>query len=160
MAETNPVIHEGVDAFAVALAEALGSISSSLDIYSHNLPREIFGTSLVVNSLRSWIINQPRAKVRVFVHNAHSAMFRGNGLIELGLQLTSFFQFHEPAKAMPMLFEHAIIDNKILVRRSTSNPQQVETWSGVDQNIPVAQREFENYWTHSKPSLNIRNLNL
>lgn len=153
-------MQEGIDAFQNALADALESVVATVDIYSHELNRSVFGTDAVISGFRHWIKDQPRAKVRIFIHESQTAMYRGNPLIELGLQLSSYFEFREPLKPMPMMAEMALFDQRRLVARLASDPSKVEVWEGHSNALTDARQNFDRYWHEGRPSQSVRSLHL
>lgn len=145
---------------AAALLDQLGDIRQKLDIFTIDLNRELFGNRELVDILRLWIINCPRAQIRIFVKDAQRSMMRGNPLIELGLNLTSYFQFREPTPQQNIdLDEMILIDQR---HAFTWSERQPEIKFIQDQSLQLAplQSGFDECWHRGQASQHIRNLNL
>lgn len=155
-----PVRLAGPDNFKQSFAELLSDNRLSLDIYSPELNRELLGSEQVADSIAKWVSIQPRARVRVFVQHAQTAMYRGNPLIELGLKLSSYFEFREPAKSLPVMSDMAIIDGKMLIQAFKDEMYRFLLWPGMCSEVAEANKRFSQYWQEGQASQQIRGLHL
>lgn len=142
------------------LVSQLHGLRLKLDIFSQDLNRDIFGKDDFVDTLRKWVIQCPRAQVRIFVHRAQRSMMRGNTLIELGLNLTSYFQFREPSpQQLIELDDMLLIDGRSAVTWSARQPEIRLIDNHPLQVIPM-QVAFDECWQLGQASQQIRNLYL
>lgn len=142
------------------MTECVGEARLRLDIFSIDLNRDIFSSEALIASLRTWAIGNPRARVRIFVLNAQRSMMRGNALIELGLNLTSYFQFREPSPQQRIeLDEMLLIDGRTSLSWSPRSPD-IHVIRNSPVQVTAAQQAFNECWDFGQPSQQIRNLYL
>ena len=148
------------EALVEAICRQIEETRYHLDIFSRDLSRDVFGDEKVVALLKTWVVGQPRARVRIFVQKSQASMFRGNALIELGLQLTSYFSFREPSpQQLCELHETVISDNRLAVVWSSA---AILNALSITQPAEVALKKeaFDACWSQGQPSRQIRNLYL
>ena len=85
---------------------------------------------------------------------------RGNALIELGLTLTSYFQFREPSpQQLIELDEMVLIDARTALTWSARQPD-VCLIENAPLKVAPLQVDFDDCWQQGQSSQQIRNLNL
>lgn len=144
--------------YADAVAKLVQSAVSQIDLYSVELNRDEYATASILDHIRHWIINQPRARMRIIVHRSQAAMYRGNGLVELGLKLSSYISFREPPASMTEGGDSLVVDNRAMLRRPTPDAHVAELVENNPMMATEASKDFEVLWNNCLPSQQIRNL--
>jgi len=157
--EKSAEIITGRAVYADTVARLFGQAVSRLDLYSVDLNRDLYATPECITALREWLTRQPRAQVRILVHRGQTAMLRGNALVELGLKLTSYVSFRDPAPTQPLMGDMLIIDGRTLLKKPTPDSMQAELHHDP-LAAKLALKEFDEYWNSGEPSQQIRNLHL
>lgn len=159
MAEASSTIDDNAG-FVKALHELFESARMQLDIYSVYFRRDEYGIEDNVDLLRQWLRSQPRARIRVMVHNGQVAMSRGHAFIEMGLRLTSFVEFRDPAQGSLPVGDMVLVDGRHLLRRPTPDAHIAEYWRDLPLRAQDSQRDFDALWTEGHASQHVRNLYL
>ena len=141
-------------------AELAGRARRHLDLYSHELPADVYATEAFCEAVKQLVIGAPRhARVRILVADTRPAA-RGHALVTLGQTLSSAIEFRTPAPdAAPWFAECLIADAASGLtqreRRAMTPPQTLSP--------PEARKragEFDTRWQAALPASDLRRLYL
>lgn len=164
MPPTRPDRSEPGESPAVRLArdaaELAGSARRHLDLYSHDLPADVYATEAFCEAIKQLVIEAPRhARIRILVADTRPAA-RGHALVTLGQTLSSAIEFRTPAPGAASWFAECLIADAARgltqhERRALTPPQSL--------GPPEARKlhgEFEARWQAAQTASDLRRLYL
>lgn len=159
--EDEPVALSGAEAIRSAATELVSQGKRTLDIYTLNLAKNVYGDSAFVDAVRQLVLDNSRAEVRILVADSASARRAGHRLILLGQELTSKITFKNPAPAFPQPRQPFLLVDGVGLLRLT--PGRILE-GVVNFNAPAAARElgnaFDRSWEASDPDPYLKRLTI
>lgn len=140
----------GSEAFAAAALDVVSRARHQLVLMSVDLDRRLFGTEAFTESLRNFILQHRRARLRVLVHDPVSAVRNSTRLVEFGRMLSSRVEFRSvPVERRKLREEYFIADECALLYRSS--PDQLDAKFYADAPLVARShlRAFEALWHES-----------
>lgn len=147
---------EGRQAYQEAVQQLFGLARMQIALYSGSLPADEYASSELISTLRGWVLGNQRARMRILLHAPRLAVSRPNPLLNLGLQLPSFFSFRDtPARHLPM-GDMLVIDELHLLRRSQTDSRSATLKLHDALAARESLRQFDALWEESRSSSEVR----
>lgn len=151
----------GIAEFA-RLAVATAAVAhAELVLFSHDLDARVYGNEDFCDTLKRFILQHRRARLRALVHSPALAMRRGHRLIELGRALSSRIEFRQLGEEhLKLREEYLMADQRTLLYKEIYNDLGVQHYA----NDPLRGREqmriFESLWQQSLPAREFTDLKI
>jgi hypothetical protein len=150
----------GVADFAARATQMISGARTEVVLLSYELDRRIYGSAILTESLRRFVLQHSHTKVRVLVNATQMAIANSPRLVEMGRALTSFVEFRElqPQRRQVVREEVLITDGRLMLYRET--PQDLESkYYGASPLVARAKlKEFQVLWDESEPAQELRKL--
>ena len=148
---------ENVDATHALISQARHTI----DIYTHELDTKVYNQSDCINSVKSFVLHNSNARVRILIRNPNRIIRSGHRLISLARHLSSFIAIrviHEDYASRPDAF--LIVD-----KRGILHLMEGDRYDGVcNFNNPRLSAElghrFNEVWNHSTEIADFRHIHI
>lgn len=160
-AAPSSTIVSGHVAYADRAIELLVHARREVVLLSQDLDRRIYGDEDFVETLRAFLLQHRRARLRAIVHTPRTAMLHAHRLVELGRALSSRIEFRELLPERKSLREeYLIVDDRAMLHRSA--PEELEARCHTEAPALVREqlRQFETLWQESPPAREFANLRL
>lgn len=152
---------EGRAAFAAAAVEVAGRAQREIALLSYDLPTWAYGSQAFCTAVRELILNAPRANVRVLIHDAKTVATRGQPLIELLRQLSSYAEIRVLAEHQRGHQDDCLIaDEHHLLERDTPDTPSARAHFDSPLAGRAARRRFDGLWESAEPASELRRLHL
>ncbi len=160
-ATTAPALVSGVAAFTEHAVLVARAARMDIVIYSDGLDRRIYGDEAFVATVRSFVLQHRRARVRALVRQPGLAMRGAHRLVELGRLLSSRIEFREPPpeRSIPQ-DEYILADEKALLLRSAPEELDAKYLPHAPLDARQQLRTFNTLWEESVPAQEMRSLGL
>ncbi len=141
----------GSEAFASAALDVVSAARHHLALMSVDLDRRLFGTEAFTDSLRNFILQHRRARLRVLVHEPADAVRNSVRLVEFGRMLSSRVEFRAvPMERRKLREEYFIADERALLYRSSPDQLDAKYYAEAPMVARSHLRAFEALW-HESP---------
>lgn len=158
---TAAAVVSGVAAFTEHAVLVAKAARMDIVIYSDTLDRRIYGDEAFVATIRSFVLQHRRARLRVLVRNPGTTMRGAHRLVELGRALSSRIEFREPLPERKLpLEEYVLADEKALLLRSFSDDIDAKYLPHAPLDARQQLRTFNGIWEESVPAQELRDLRL
>lgn len=129
----------------------------SLDIYSPNLERMVYGQTAFCEAVKQLIMYNRRARIRVLLRDSRRAREEGHRLIHLGRRYVSKIRFRIPAEDSAMDNDAFLIADGIglLYRHDVRKAAGHVCFQAPQQCRRLGQR-FEREWLQAEPDPYLR----
>lgn len=148
---------ENADATSVLISQARRSI----DIYTHELDAKVYNQSDCINSLKSFVLNNTSARIRILIRNPDRIIKSGHRLISLARHLSSFIEIrgiHEDYNSLPDAF--LIVDRRgILHLMEGDRYDGVCNFNNPRKAVELSHR-FTEVWDHSTEIADFRRIHI
>lgn len=152
---------EGRAAYAHAARIVVGCARFGLCILSQELEPNSYGTPNFADSVKTLVLMQKQARLRVLVGHGRTAARGPHSLVELGRIVTSRIEFRElPPNRKPDVAELVIADGRVLLERRGSNDMQGYLYTQAPHTARERQRRFDVLWEDALPCQDLRRLSL
>ncbi len=143
------------------LCQILEGARKDLAVFSHTLDRCLYDADRVLELMQRLATSSPFAKLRFLIMDSKTAVAKGSRLVNLGRNLTSFFEFrkvHNDYEAMGV--EFIVVDEIACLYRSQADSYEglVYPHSGLEGRMNL--RVFDTVWDKSEPDPDLRQMRI
>lgn len=151
----------GIEAFAACAAKVVLNTRLTLDLFSYDLDRRVYGSEDFIRPMRKFLLAHGRARVRVLVNAPSRAISGGNRLVNFGRTLSSFVEFRElPENKQGLREDYLIADGRVLLIRASPDERQAKYFAEAPHVARAQQRVFDSIWDESVPSQELRGMKI
>ena len=133
----------------------------SIDIYSHELDPKVYNQSDCINALKSFVLHNSKARIRILIRKPDRTIKSGHRLIGLVRHLSSFIAIrviHEDYNSLPDAF--LIVDQRgILHLMEGDRYDGLCNFDNPRQGVELSHR-FNEVWDHSTEIVDFRRLHI
>lgn len=146
--------------FRDAAAALANSATLHLNVLSHVLEREVYGTPDFVAAVQALATRHRMARIRILIHSPEWASRSGHRLVELSRRLTSFIELRELHEQDKQLVSEVLIaDENALLYRESPDDLAARYWTDSPHEARPWLRRFEGLWNGGEPVQALRQLN-
>lgn len=131
----------------------------SIDIYTHEMDPKVYNQSLCIDALKSFVLNNTSARIRILIRNPDRTIKAGHRLISLARHLSSYIAIrviHEDYTSLPDAF--LIVDQRgILHLMEGDRYDGVCNFNDPRQAVELSHR-FTEVWNHSTEIADFRHI--
>lgn len=132
-----------------------------LCLFSHALDHRIYGCEEFSETLKRFILQHRRARLRVLVHSPALAMRRGHRLIELGRALSSRIEFRQLGdENLKLREEYLLADQRSLLYKEAHGDIEARYFESDPLQGRAQMRIFEPLWQESVPAREFTDLKI
>lgn len=151
----------GLAAFASEVIAMVASAHTELNLFSYALDYRIYGSEEFSDTLKTFILQHRRARLRAIVHSPALAMRRGHRLVELGRMLSSRIEFRQlPEERQKQREEYLLVDERALIFKEDHADMNARRYSHDPLRAREQLRSFENLWSECAPAREFTDLKL
>ncbi len=133
----------------------------TIDIYTHELDTKVYNQSDCINSLKSFVLRNTNARVRILIRHPNRVIRSGHRLISLARHLSSFIAIrviHEDYNSLPDAF--LIVDKRgILHLLEGDRYDGICNFNNPRQSVELSHR-FDEVWNHSQEIADFRYIHI
>lgn len=160
-AAPSSTVVSGHVAYADRAIELLVHARREVVLLSQDLDRRIYGDEDFIETLRAFLLQHRRARLRALVHTPRTAMQHGHRLVELGRALSSRIEFRELSPERKSLREeYLIVDERAMLHRRTPEDLEARCYADAPALAREQLRQFEILWQESPPAREFTDLRL
>lgn len=145
----------------IAIFKMAQQCNRTIDILSRELDPDLFDTIEFTDAVKSMVLNNRKAKVRVLVAEPKKIVSRGHRLIDLYRALPTYLDIRVPSK------EHRDFNEMLFIADTTGylhrlHPERFEaTLNFNDKRVSKhLTMEFDEMWSKSAQDTNLRQLTI
>ncbi|HSW13317.1 MAG TPA: hypothetical protein VLI06_10795 [Solimonas sp.] len=158
---TAPAVVSGVAAFTEHAVRVAQAARMDIVIFSDALDRRIYGDDRFVSTVRAFVLQNRRARLRVIVRQPGQAMRGAHRLVELGRMLSSRIEFRQPPEERRLpTDEYLLADERALLIRSGPTELEARYFPSAPLEARQRLREFNVLWEESVPARELRILGI
>jgi hypothetical protein len=152
----------GAADFAARATQMVTGARMELALLSQELDRRIYGTEIFGEALRRFVLQHGHTKVRVLVSHTKAAISNSPRVVEVGRNLSSFCEFRElsPIRRQTIREEYLVADGRLLLYRETPNDLEARYYAAAPHLARLKLKDFDQLWTDSEPSQELRRLGI
>lgn len=153
---------EGTAALAAAAGELAGRMHREIALLSYQLPDEIYGKPAFLETIKHMVkeTEGQHVRARVLVQEPDEAG-RGNQLVSLGQDFSSFVTFRQPAaEHRDWQNEWLIVDDRHLLERKAPGSIKATCHIEAPYNALKALRQFNKVWEQAETIQGFRRIHL
>lgn len=130
-------------------------------IFSDTLDRRIYGDDRFVATVRAFVLQNRRARLRVLVRQPVQAMRGAHRLVELGRMLSSRIEFRQPPEDRRLPSdEYLLADERALLIRDSPGELEARYYASAPLEARQQLRSFSHLWEESVPAREFTDLKL
>lgn len=157
----NYEVLSGLAAYAAHAKNLVAGAHTELILFSHDLDHRVYGSEEFCDTLKKFILQHRRARLRAIVHSPGLAMRKGHRLVELGRMLSSRIEFRQlPEEQHKLGDEYLLADSRVLLYKEYYSDIE-SRWHAQD---PLKGREqlrrFESLWPECTPAREFTDLKI
>jgi len=145
----------------LATVAILQQARRQVDIISRELDASVYDQPALIDAMKSMILNNRRARVRIIIFEAQTLSQRGHQLLQLASDLSSFIEIREGSR------EHESYSEAMLVADSCGFIHRY-AWDRYEANANFNNRHqcrallntFERMWEQAASSVHLRRLSI
>lgn len=132
-----------------------------LDIVSHNLDRKIYDNEEFSDAVKVLATSNPKAKIRLLIHDSETIVKQGHRLIELARRLSSYIEIRIQGKRFKEFNEAwLIVDSKAWIQRPFSDTYVANIDYSAARQLKETSKIFDDMWNEASNDPNLRRLNI
>lgn len=153
---------EGLAGFARRMRELAAGAHNELALLSQDLDRRVYGTDEFVGTLRSFVLQNRFARLRVLVSNPQTAIRNNPRLVEFGRTLSTFVEFREllPERQQVIFEEYLVADGRKMLVREAPGDLESRYYTTAPHLARLKLKDFDMLWNESVPAQELRSLRL
>ena len=151
----------GLAQFADHAVSLVARVHMELVLFSYELDRRIYSSEAFTEPLKKFLLSHERARMRVLVNSAETAVRTGNRLIELGRMLSSRVEFRDlPEEKRELREEYLVCDARSYIYRREPSDLEARYYADAPLQARGLLRIFEELWQISPPARELRDLKI
>jgi hypothetical protein len=160
--DATPELLTGSADFAARATQMVSQAYIELALLTQELDRRIYGTEIFSESLRRFVLQHDRTRVRVLVNSTQLAISNSPRFVEFGRAMSSFVEFREllPNRRMSIREEYLVADGRILLYRETPQDLEAKYYGTAPHLARLKLKDFDTLWHESTTAQELRQLSL
>lgn len=151
----------GIAEFTRLAVATAAAAHSELVLFSHELDYRVYGSEEFCDTLKRFILQHRRARLRALVHTPALAMRRGHRLVELGRALSSRIEFRQLSEThLKLREEYLMADQRTLLYKEAYNDLEARHHTDDPLRGREQMRIFETLWQESLPAREFTDLKI
>lgn len=133
----------------------------TLNIFSHDLDPYIYDQKNLVQAVKHLVINNRHSKVRILIADPARVIQRGNRLVDLAFDLSSYIELRKPGPDHKDFNEGLfIIDQTAYIHRKNINRYEATLNFNDRRQSKQLLSLFDGMWESAKPDPNLRRVTI